>query len=199
MCFPGSPKSDKVLPSAGSPYPVSNSAPSQAARETRRESSQMRAGVATSAIWDASPRHLRATACACRRRRVPPMYRGRAWRRADRWAKLAPEQGRRLRRRPGPTAGSSTSVSKTSPSQAARETRHKPRQVRAGGAPGGTWRGLWRVSRARVRRRRRGRRVRMYVYRGGGAAKTAFFRKTCVSQGRQNLTKSSQARAPPTQ
>ena len=67
-------KSDRVLPTAGSSYPVTNSAPSQAARETHCESSQMRACVATSAIWDDSPRHSRATACACRRRRIALMY-----------------------------------------------------------------------------------------------------------------------------
>ena len=53
-CFPGSPKSDKVLPSAGSSYPVTNSAPSQAARETRRESSSMLAGGAPGTVWDDS-------------------------------------------------------------------------------------------------------------------------------------------------
>ena len=54
MCSPGWPKTAQVLPSAGSSYPVSNSAPSQAARETRRESSSMLAGGAPGTVWDDS-------------------------------------------------------------------------------------------------------------------------------------------------
>ena len=42
----------------------------------------------------------------------PDVQHSRAWRRADRWAKFAPEQGRRLRRRPGPGADSSSSCPK---------------------------------------------------------------------------------------
>ena len=44
----------------------------------------------------------------------------------------------------------------------ARETRHKPRHVYAGGATGGPWRGLLRVSRGSASGRRRRRRARMY-------------------------------------
>ena len=53
----------------------------------------------------------------------------------------------RLRRRRGLCAG---------------ETRHKPCHVHAGGATGGPWRGLLRVSPARASGRRRRQRVRMY-------------------------------------
>ena len=52
--FRGSPKSDKVLPGAGSPTSVSKTSPSQAARETRRESSSMLAGGAPGTVWDDS-------------------------------------------------------------------------------------------------------------------------------------------------
>ena len=183
MCSPGWPKSEKVLPSAGSSYPVPNSAPSQAARETRRESSSMLAGGASATIWDDSGPVSGARKNLANSTRVPPMYiRGTGLfpKRGNRVSPFLTDSGKNAKW--GRTATSSTSVSKTSPSQAARETRYKPRQVRPGGAAEGSWRGLWRVSLAVARRRRRRRRVRMYVYRGGGG-KTAFSSKNVCFPG----------------
>ena len=73
--FLGSPKSDKVLPGAGSPTSVSKTSPSQAARETRRESSSMLAGGAPGTVWDDS----RCVPCGVARLGAPCGWTDRSW------------------------------------------------------------------------------------------------------------------------
>ena len=176
MCSPGSPKSDKVLPSAGSSYPVTNSAPSQAARETRRESSSMLAGGAPATIWDDSDPVSRARKNLAISTRVPPMYSslqpgvepGVLWgRRGALWGLKGGSRARKL-----PTKNTLGTLKSILGNY---QKPNKPRQIPAGGVTTAIKRGLFHVSRAPVQRRRRGRRVRMYVYMGRGGAKTAFF------------------------
>ena len=66
--------SEKVGPGAGSPYPVTNSAPSQGARETRRESSPMLADGTHWNIRDDSRRIPRAFSLGHSRQQVTLMY-----------------------------------------------------------------------------------------------------------------------------
>ena len=155
MCFPGSPKSDKVLPGAGSPYPVSNSAPSQAARETRRESSSMLAGGASATIWDDSGPVSRARESLAISTRVPPMYIGGRtlsdlWRNAKtgffhfrRGALWGLKGGSRARKLPTKnTLGTLKSI------LGCYQKPNKPRQIPAGGVTTAIERGLFPVSRS---------------------------------------------------
>ena len=149
MCFPGSPKSDKVLPSAGSSYPVTNSAPSQAARETRRESSWMLAGGASATIWDDSDPVSRAQKNLAISSRVPPMYSslqpgvepGVLWgRRGALWGLKGGSRARKLPTKS--TLGTLKSI------LGCYQKPNKPRQIPAGGVTTAIWRGLSRVSRS---------------------------------------------------
>ena len=72
--FPGTPEFDRVLPGADSSTSVSKTAPSQAARESRRESPSMLAGGAPGTVWDDSRCVPCGVACLATPRGFPPMY-----------------------------------------------------------------------------------------------------------------------------
>ena len=136
MYPPGWPKSEKDLPSAGSSYPVTNSAPSQAARDTRRESSSMLAGGASATIWVDSGPGSRARESLALSTRVPPMYiRGRTLsalgQNAKTWIFAFCHKTDNL----PPTARSPYSVSKTAPSRARPEKNIPAGPDSSGGPP----------------------------------------------------------------
>jgi len=115
-------KSDKVPPSGGVPLlSVQNRPVAGRARNAPRIVLDARGWCTRDRLGRFALRSVRGWRAWRPRAASPDVQHSRAWRRADRGAKLAPEQGRRLRRRPGPTARSSTSVSNSAPSQAARE------------------------------------------------------------------------------
>ena len=114
---------------------MSKTAPSQAARETRRESSSMLAGGASATIWDDSDTVSRARKNLANSTRVPPMYiRGRTlsdlWQNAKTLVFAFCQKMDNLL----PTARSPYSVSKTAPSRA-RPAKNIPAGPDSSGGP----------------------------------------------------------------